>query len=47
MPPQLPSAASTSLTISNPLVLYRSLLATKIIDPDPAQHRLALELQKI
>ncbi|KAH7356515.1 AFG1-like ATPase-domain-containing protein [Rhexocercosporidium sp. MPI-PUGE-AT-0058] len=47
MPPQLPSTASTSLTISNPLVLYRSLLATKIIDPDPAQHRLALELQKI
>lgn len=47
MPPPLPTAASTSLTISNPLVLYRSLLATKIIDPDPAQHRLALELQKI
>ncbi|CZS98549.1 hypothetical protein WAI453_005736 [Rhynchosporium graminicola] len=47
MPPTLPRAASTSLTISNPLVLYRSLLATRIIDPDPAQHRLALELQKI
>ncbi|EKD16562.1 hypothetical protein MBM_05031 [Drepanopeziza brunnea f. sp. 'multigermtubi' MB_m1] len=47
MPPQLSSAASTSLTISNPLVLYRSLLATRIIDPDPAQHRLALELQKL
>ncbi|KAK0106967.1 hypothetical protein ONS95_003682 [Cadophora gregata] len=47
MPPQLSTTASTSLTISNPLVLYRSLLATKIIDPDPAQHRLALELQNI
>ncbi|KAI6710801.1 hypothetical protein JHW43_006675 [Diplocarpon mali] len=44
---RLPNVKSTSVTISNPLVLYRSLLATKIIDPDPAQHRLALELQKI
>jgi len=33
MPPQLSTVASTSLTISNPLVLYRSLLATKVIDP--------------
>ncbi|KAL8669719.1 MAG: hypothetical protein Q9168_005703 [Polycauliona sp. 1 TL-2023] len=38
---------STGLTITNPLVLYRTLLATKKIDPDPAQHRLALHLQKI
>ena len=28
-------------------MLYRALLATKQIDPDPAQHRLALHLQKL
>ena len=28
-------------------MLYRALLATKRIDPDPAQHRLALHLQKL
>lgn len=39
--------SSTGLTITNPLVLYRTLLATKRIDPDPAQHRLALHLQKL
>ena len=38
---------STGLTITNPLVLYRALLATKRIDSDPAQHRLALHLQKL
>ena len=38
---------STGLTITNPLVLYRALLATKRIEPDPAQHRLALHLQKL
>lgn len=38
---------STGLTITDPLVLYRALLATKRIDPDPAQHRLAIHLQKI
>jgi protein AFG1 len=37
----------TGLTITNPLVLYRSLLASRAIDPDPAQHRLAIHLQKI
>ncbi|KAF8864984.1 hypothetical protein BDZ45DRAFT_684529 [Acephala macrosclerotiorum] len=37
----------TGLTITNPLVLYRALLATRVIDADPAQHRLALELQKL
>ena len=42
-----PLSASTGLTITNPLVLYRALLATKRIDPDPAQHRLALHLQKL
>ncbi|CAD6449999.1 95031c92-2b9d-4bcd-938f-f677fe52dab0-CDS [Sclerotinia trifoliorum] len=38
---------STGLTITNPLILYRALLATKAIDPDPAQHRIALHLQKL
>ena len=40
-------SSSTGLTITNPLVLYHALLATKRIDPDPAQHRLALHLQKL
>lgn len=44
MPPVGPQ---TGLSITNPLVLYRALLATKRIDPDPAQHRLALHLQKL
>ncbi|MCJ1232247.1 hypothetical protein MMC14_000196 [Varicellaria rhodocarpa] len=39
--------SSTALTITNPLVQYRALLATNRIDPDPAQHRLALHLQKL
>jgi protein AFG1 len=37
----------TGLTITNPLVLYRSLLAAKAIEPDVNQHRLALHLQKL
>lgn len=37
----------TGVAITNPLVLYRSLIATKRIDPDPAQHRLAIHLQKL
>ena len=45
MPP--PRPVSTSLTITNPLVLYRALLSAKTIDPDPAQHRLALKLQEL
>ena len=40
-------SASTGLTITNPLVLYRSLLATKRIQPDQGQHRLAIHLQKL
>ena len=44
MPPVPPS---TGLTITNPLVLYRALLATKRIEPDLAQHRLAIHLQKL
>ncbi|KAL8779529.1 MAG: hypothetical protein Q9213_006898 [Squamulea squamosa] len=42
-----PLTQSTGLTITNPLVLYRALLATRKLDPDPAQHRLALHLQKL
>ena len=38
---------STSLTITNPLVLYRTLVSTKRIEPDPSQHRLAIHLQKL
>lgn len=34
------SAAGTGLAITNPLVLYRALIATNRITPDPAQHRL-------
>ena len=41
------NTSSAGLTITNPLVLYRSLLATKRIEPDPAQHRLAIHLQKL
>lgn len=40
-------STSTGVAITNPLVLYRSLLATKRIDPDPAQHRLAIHLGKL
>ncbi|KAL5120519.1 hypothetical protein ACEQ8H_001537 [Pleosporales sp. CAS-2024a] len=39
--------SGTGVTITNPLVLYRSLLATRQIRPDPAQHRLAIHLQKL
>ncbi|KAH6639416.1 mitochondrial ATPase [Boeremia exigua] len=42
MPPN-----GTSVAITNPLVLYRSLIATQQIRPDPGQHRLALHLQKL
>ncbi|KIX04912.1 uncharacterized protein Z518_05783 [Rhinocladiella mackenziei CBS 650.93] len=41
------SSQNLSLSITNPLVLYRALVATKKIKPDPAQHRLALHLQKL
>lgn len=39
--------AATSITITDPLVKYQSLLATGQCCPDPAQHRLAIHLQKI
>ncbi|KAF2862950.1 hypothetical protein K470DRAFT_202970, partial [Piedraia hortae CBS 480.64] len=37
----------TTLTITNPLVNYRALIATKRIVPDQAQLRLALHLEKL
>ena len=40
-------APGKALTITNPLVLYRALVATKKIEPDPSQHRLAIHLQKL
>ncbi|KAI9849265.1 MAG: hypothetical protein M1837_004724 [Sclerophora amabilis] len=41
------NSSSKGLAITNPLVLYRALVATNRIDNDPAQHRLALHLQKL
>ena len=38
---------ATSLTITNPLVKYRALVATKAISSDPSQLRLALHLQNL
>ncbi|KAI0206965.1 AFG1-like ATPase [Astrocystis sublimbata] len=38
---------SSSVTITDPLVKYQSLLATGHCCPDPAQHRLAIHLQKV
>ncbi|KAI8625732.1 AFG1-like ATPase [Xylariaceae sp. FL1651] len=37
----------SSITITDPLVKYQSLLATGFCCPDPAQHRLAIHLQKV
>jgi hypothetical protein len=36
----LSSIPNTGVAITNPLVLYRALLATNRITQDPAQHRL-------
>lgn len=41
------AAPTTALAITNPLVLYRSLLQKKTIDPDASQYRLALRLQNL
>ncbi|KAL9089926.1 MAG: hypothetical protein Q9159_002283 [Coniocarpon cinnabarinum] len=43
--PLPPTSAGVSIT--DPLVLYRSLLSTNRIRPDPAQHRLALHFQTL
>ena len=42
-----PAAKLTSVTITNPLIKYRALLATKDLRPDPAQHRLAFQLERL
>lgn len=39
--------SATSLAITNPLVKYRALVATKTINPDNGQLRLAVHLQKV
>jgi len=41
------ASIATGLTITNPLVKYRALVATKAISPDNGQLRLALHLQKV
>ncbi|KAI9727114.1 MAG: hypothetical protein M1828_007315 [Chrysothrix sp. TS-e1954] len=41
------ASQATGVAITNPLILYRTLVATKRIDPDPAQHRLAVHLQRL
>lgn len=38
---------ATGLTITNPLVLYKSLITSNKILPDPSQHRVAIHLQKL
>lgn len=43
----MPPPAATGLAITNPLVKYRSLVATRAINPDNGQLRLALHLQKL
>lgn len=41
------SRLASSLTITDPLVKYQSLIATGVCSPDHAQHRLARHLQKL
>ncbi|KAK4551980.1 hypothetical protein LTR86_010772 [Recurvomyces mirabilis] len=41
------TAAATSLSITNPLVKYRALVATQQVVPDQSQFRLAIHLQKL
>ena len=43
----MPPNVATGLAITNPLVKYRALVATKVISPDNGQLRLALHLQKL
>lgn len=38
---------STAMAITDPLVKYRTLISTKLLAPDPSQHRLAIHLQKL
>lgn len=43
----MPPPITTGLAITNPLVKYRALVATRAISPDNGQLRLALHLQKL
>ncbi|KAK1987176.1 AFG1-like ATPase [Colletotrichum cereale] len=38
---------STAMAITDPLVKYRTLVSSKVLSPDPDQHRLAIHLQKL
>ncbi|EFQ28307.1 AFG1-like ATPase [Colletotrichum graminicola M1.001] len=38
---------STAMTITDPLVKYRTLVSSNILSPDPDQHRLAIHLHKL
>lgn len=38
---------STAVAITDPLVKYRALVSTKVLSPDPDQHRLAIHLRKL
>ncbi|TLD13788.1 uncharacterized protein PgNI_03309 [Pyricularia grisea] len=40
-------SSTAAVTITDPLVKYQSLVQTGVYLPDPAQHRLALHLQKL
>jgi hypothetical protein len=39
-----PMPHATGLTITNPLVLYRALIATNRLSPDPSQLRLGMHI---
>ncbi|KAK6216681.1 AFG1-like ATPase [Colletotrichum tabaci] len=43
----LARSCSTAVAITDPLVKYRTLVSTKVLSPDPDQHRLAIHLQKL
>src|SRR4051812_43171586 len=45
MPPKV--KPPSGLTITDPLIKYTSLVSTGALHPDPAQHRLAIHLQKL
>ena len=45
--PQMRFLSSSAVVITDPLIKYRTLVATKQLASDPAQHRLAIHLQKL
>ncbi|KAL0942210.1 AFG1-like ATPase [Colletotrichum truncatum] len=46
-PPSVARYYSTAMAITDPLVKYRTLVSTKVLAPDPSQHRLAIHLHKL